>query len=49
MNMLSDEELERMKPYGLQSIQEQFYLPQKVTSVPFPTDAYVGLSGCDHQ
>lgn len=39
--MLNEEELEAMKPYGLQFIQEQFYLPYTITSVPFPTDAYV--------
>lgn len=41
LNMLNEEELEAMKPYGVQFIQEQFYVPQTVTSVPFPTDAYV--------
>lgn len=41
LDMLNDEELEAMKPYGLQFIQEQFYLPHTITSVPFPTDAYV--------
>lgn len=39
--MLNEEELEAMKPYGLQFIQEQLYLPHTITSVPFPTDAYV--------
>ena len=41
LDMLNEEELEAMKPYGLQFIQEQFYLPHTITSVPFPTDAYV--------
>lgn len=39
--MLSDEELEEMKPYGEAFIREQDYMPQSVKSVPFPTDAYV--------
>ena len=41
--MLSDEELERMKPYGEAFIQEQDYMPQTTTTYPFPTMAYVGL------
>lgn len=41
MNMLSDEELEEMRPYGEAFIQEQDYIPQTIKSVPFPTDAYV--------
>lgn len=41
LNMLSDEELEEMKPYGEAFIREQDYIPQSVRSVPFPTDAYV--------
>ena len=41
LNMLSDEELEEMKPYGEAFIREQDYMPQSVKSVPFPTDAYV--------
>lgn len=45
LDMLNDEELEAMKPFGLQFIQEQFFVPQTVTSVPFPTDAYVGKRG----
>ena len=40
LNMLSDEELEEMKPYGEAFIREQDYMPQSVKSVPFPTDAY---------
>ena len=42
--MLSDEELERMKPYGEAFIQEQDYMPQTTTTYPFPTMAYVGLA-----
>ena len=32
--MLSDEELERMKPYGEAFIQEQDYMPQTTTTYP---------------
>lgn len=41
LNSLSDEELERMKPYGEAFIQEQLYMPQSITNFPFPTNAYV--------
>ena len=41
LNGLSDEELERMKPYGEAFIQEQLYMPQTITNAPFPTNAYV--------
>ena len=37
----TDEELERMKPYGEAFIQEQLYMPQSITNFPFPTNAYV--------
>lgn len=39
--MLSDSELERMKPYGEAFIQEQLYMPQSILNFPFPTGAYV--------
>lgn len=45
LDMLNEEELEAMKPYGLRFIQEQFYVPHTITSVPFPTDAYVERRG----
>lgn len=41
--MLSDEELERIKPYGEAFIQEQLYMPQSMSSFPFPTEAYVSV------
>lgn len=41
--MLSDSELERMKPYGEAFIQEQLYMPQSILNFPFPTEAYVFL------
>ena len=48
LNMLSDEELEEMRPYGEAFIREQDYVPQSVKSVPFPTDAYVSDSHACH-
>lgn len=46
--MLTDEEVEEMKPYGEAFISEQLFVPQRMTSVPFPTEAYVGgVMSCD--
>ena len=48
MDMLTDEEVEEMKPYGEAFISEQLFVPQRMTSVPFPTEAYVGgVMSCD--
>ena len=44
--MLTDEEMEEMKPYGEAFISEQLFVPQRMTSVPFPTEAYVGSVMC---
>ena len=46
--MLTDEEVEEMKPYGEAFISEQLFVPQRMTNVPFPTEAYVGgVMSCD--
>ena len=47
LNMLNDEQLEEMKPYGKAFIREQLFVPQKYTNVPFPTEAYVNAMVCD--
>lgn len=47
LNMLNDEQLEEMKPYGKAFIREQLFVPQKYTNVPFPTEAYVSAMVCD--